>query len=442
MRFVYIMVPLLSNSQPLKVVIALVVLFVGWLIASMIPRSETPWDKTSSSFLARRPVTDADGNSVEENSEYNRLWNQNGENLGRDGKHLTIDYDSAFFGQGDETEAGAENAESTELSDSQTEDLVRSWSDEIKIDSDEPPEVKIDERPKWDDDAVFDSPVADPRELAPPMEPLNTKWENEPESGSEADESAPETDVADNADSGKSPEENRTASDPSGESAVKDEPLTAQAESSLIDQESAPSGGPDQTEPIPPEQSLDDRDALAKREPTPLPGYEQPEVSSGAAESSGGDLIPLPTQRPSEQVADPQTGAPSAENPESPAVKTLTPSSGTRAAVEPSTPADSGPIRQAGGELPNGSDGYNSRNAYYLGSNPTEVPAPAEQPTVVSGPTAVSVYTAGAGENWDGVAAKFGLSDAEKARYYEDNSFRINSDGTLTEGMKLILPKR
>ena len=44
-------------------------------------------------------------------------------------------------------------------------------------------------------------------------------------------------------------------------------------------------------------------------------------------------------------------------------------------------------------------------------------------------------------ETVEDVMEKFGLSPEESARYAETNSFRLNPDRTVTEGMKLILPK-
>ena len=115
-------------------------------------------------------------------------------------------------------------------------------------------------------------------------------------------------------------------------------------------------------------------------------------------------------------------------------MSTLTPSSGTRAAtVESTAPAaEEGLISQVTATLPNEAAVQHSRSAYY--QEPVR--------SSVSSPMAVSIYTAGPGENWDDIAAKFGLSAEEATRYYDVNSFRINSDRTVTEGMKLMLPKR
>ena len=49
-----IMAPLSNSSKNMKVILAVVVLFLGYH-RLMIPRNEAPWDKTSSSFLVRRP---------------------------------------------------------------------------------------------------------------------------------------------------------------------------------------------------------------------------------------------------------------------------------------------------------------------------------------------------------------------------------------------------
>ena len=434
-RIFHGMIPLSSNSQSLKVVLAVVVLFLGWLIASMIPRSEAPWDKTSSSFLARRPVTGADGELSVENSEYQRLWSQDKENWDPEKRSVTIDYDSDFFGQKDEETAKTDGEDASESSDDlQNEERVQRWSDEIKVENDAIPEITVDERPKWEDDSIFDAPVADPQELAPPMSPLGAEWEEgETSSSSETAEEGSQESSQD-ADSVAAAEEGEAAVDHSEESAVEEESLIVQA-GTTADSENADSPAETDPAPILSEPNSEESVSLAADEPKPLPTAAQPEVQSAISAGSPDDgRFPFPTQRPAEQIAETSNPAPQTDDATPLPMNTLTPSSGTQAAtVESLAPAaEEGLISQVTATLPNEASAQYSRSAYY--QEPVR--------SSVSSPMAVSIYTAGPGENWDGIAAKFGLSAEEAARYYDVNSFRINSDRTVTEGMKLMLPKR
>lgn len=427
------MIPLSSNSQNLKVVLAVVVLFLGWLIASMIPRSETPWDRTSSSFLARRPVTDADGELVDRDSEYHRLWSGDKENWDPEKKNVTIDYDSQFFGQGTGAANAADDEETAESSDSpRSEEFARQWNDEIKIENEVIPGINVGERPKWDDDAVLDDPVADAEELAPPMEPFDADWESEPVLESASVEPASEMNADESANSGNSAE-----ADPatvSEDSAVTEDSLIVRADPAMSDGESAGA------------------EAVQK---TPTAELTDPEDEG---------LIALPTKRPQEQISDSSAQQPADEpalaavsNAETSAepplpMKTLAPSAGSKAAPAESgrsDPADEGLISQVSATFPGSPAPQTTTSAYYqeqpqssASASTPRTPVSAPAPVAVSSPTAISVYTAGPGENWDGIAAKLGLSDAEAARYFEVNSFRINSDRTVSEGMKLMLPKR
>ncbi|MBO7726592.1 MAG: hypothetical protein J6S40_09035 [Thermoguttaceae bacterium] len=431
------MIPLSSNSQNLKVVLAVVVLFLGWLIASMIPRTETPWDKTSSSFLARRPVTDADGELIDENPEYQRLWSQDKKNWDPEKKNVTIDYDSDFFGGKDESKDAADDGETADSSELSNDEIVRRWSDDSKAEDEEVPEIKVGQRPKWDDDSVLDTPVADPEELAPPMSPLGSDWEDESSSKSDTAESVPETKEIGNADAVADGKADEKADAPAAEA----EPLFAQAESPAADEKSASPAETDPAAPVPLEANSEET-APAIDLPSPLPDTPEPETQTSIAASSSDRYLPFPTQRPPEQNSDSISLNPTTKSPAPLPMPTLTPSSGTQAAAAEPTPptAGEGLISQVSGTFPGNAPAQNSRSAYY--QEPTPAPAPAETPSAVSGPTAVSIYTAGPGENWDDIAAKSGLSEAEAARYFEVNSFRINSDRTVTEGMKLFLPKR
>ena len=443
------MTSLSSSSHHLKVVLALVVLFLGWLIASMIPRSETPWDRTSSSFLARRPVTDANGEPVDEEAAYRRLWSGEKANWDPEKKNVTIEYDDQFFGQNTETETAAEDGEkemTAEPSDTQpSEERARQWGDEIKVESDTVPEIKVEDRPKWDDDSVFDTHAADAEELAPPMGLFDAGWDSRPDPESAPAETAPEV----SADTGNSAQSD--PADPVGESPAAEDPLIARTDSSA---DGAAQAAPDDANSTP-----EESESVAAVGPMPTAVDTDTMVSSNADVDSGsGDsgLIDLPTKRPAEQesgtsvLAASGGTAPSSETQATPPLpmKTLTPSGGSRVeTVEPaSSAADEGLISQVSATLPDAAASRTTTSAYYQETAPaqTSVPAVASAPSqpAASGPTAIALYTAGPGENWDGIAAKFGLSDAEVARYYEVNSFRINEDRTVTEGMKLMLPKR
>ncbi len=456
------MIPLSSNSQNLKVVLAVVVLFLGWLIASMIPRSETPWDRTSSSFLARRPVTDADGELVDRDAEYHRLWSTDKENWDPEKKNVTIDYDSQFFGQGTGSEIAADGEETAKSSDSpRSEEFARQWNDEIKVESEAIPGINVGERPKWDDDAVLDDPVADAEELAPPMEPFDADWESEPVLESASAESAPEMSADKSANAGISAETDLAAESES--SAVTEDSLIVRADPTLPDGESA---GAEAVQKAPTAELTDPEESAlpAPAQPTSHPSTADRADPSSPAEPSDPEddgLIALPTKRPQEQNSDssallPEPALAAVSNAETSAemplpMKTLAPSAGSKAVPAESgrsDTADEGLISQVSATFPDSPAPQTTTSAYYQeqpqpsGPSGTPVSALAPATATVSSPTAISVYTAGPGENWDGIAAKLGLSDAEAARYFEVNSFRINSDRTVSEGMKLMLPKR
>ena len=375
---------------------------------------------------------------------------------------MTIDYDSQFFGQGTGAETAADDEETGESSDSpHSEEFARQWDDEIKVENDAIPGINVGERPKWDDDAVLDDPVANAEELAPPMEPFDADWENGPVSESTSAESTPGGGADENANPGDSPEADLAVT--SENPADTESSLIVRADPPVLDGEPA---GAETLQKTPTDEFMDSEESasLASARPTPHPSsadHADPSGSSGPSEPGDEGLIALPTKRPQEQNSESPTQL-SADGPASASVpnaessaaaplamKTLAPSGGSKAAaVGPSRSdaADEGLISQVSATLSDSPVPQTTTSAYYQEQPQTSVPAgtpvPTPAPAAVSSPTAISVYTAGPGENWDGIAAKLGLSDAEAARYFEVNSFRINSDRTVSEGMKLMLPKR
>ncbi len=464
------MIPSTSNSQNLKVVLAIVVLFLGWLIASMIPRSEAPWDKTSTSFLVRRPVAGAEGELAGESADYRRLWSKDKENWDPENKNVTIDYDSQFFGSSESSDSSADSQETETSAEKTVPEAEQQWNDEITVDSGTVPGVQVDQPPQWDDDFITETPVGNAEELAPPN-PLDADWDADPTTDSETAKETDEPLPSSSSPSAEaSPEEEAVAAGPSeigpaaglsegepdgnGDSHDEDDSaLIAQAE--LPDSDSI-SAGSDQLpsdiqssgQELSPAAN-ESQPALISEAETEPEAEAETEVSSSAGDSApnagAGDLYAFPNKRPLEQSADPTSlipsGTPVSESssssgkpsPASLPFKTLVPSNAAQTVVKGENPpaADEGLISQVSAALPE-SQPRQSTSAYY------EQPSP----TAVSSPMSIAVYTAGPGENWDGIAAKFGLSADEAARYYEVNSFRINDDRTVSEGMKLMLPKR
>ena len=496
------MIPLSSRSQNLKIVLAVVVLFLGWLIASVIPRNETLWDKTSSAYLARRPVSGigADGNIVPDSAEYQKLWESNKENYDPQNKNITIDYDAQFFDSAEVAPSSREDEVPTEDEEVIAENK-RQWNDEIKIESEDSPDLKIDPPPQWDDTLPIEPAISDVENIAPPLDPPSAAWDDEakPEDGEV--KSPPET-------SDVLPRENAQESQ-----VVQDEPLSEMQSpgdssesyedgTSLFEQSDAPetassSSVSDELIPLPSlphgesAETLPTQDAAATASSgspdgekltalSPLPEKEEVGNLSNVASSSfsegdegtgnegasslpEGDFFALPTKRPAEQHPETVSTTPDSAVPQQvnggvsydgvaapngvlqsgtqsdptdasallSSYKTLTPSNADQTRVQSSSAVERRPVTQVTASLPTGETGQ-ARAAYY------EEP----KPMAHAAPMAVSIYTAGPGENWDGIAEKFGLSSDESARFAETNSFRLNPDRTVTEGMKLILPKR
>ncbi|MGI5832241.1 MAG: hypothetical protein ACOX6D_06880 [Thermoguttaceae bacterium] len=453
------MAPLSNSSKNMKVILAIVVLFLGWLIASMIPRNEAPWDKTSSSFLVRRPVTrGGDGEHAADNSDYREIWDKEKDNWDPEKKNVTIEYDSRFF--------GSEGISSPELSEQAgtpskgelAKDEVRDWADEIKVDSDDLPDVQVGARPRWDDDTPFDSPAIEAEQLAPPLESLENDWavETPADTGSVADAEQqptepanvlPETGVTENTIPPAEAPAAETSTAESQPEPEEDAALIAQAPALVPEQ---PQTNPTrEVEPLPvpdvvPVELAPRAETLPLSETSDTPpaaetpvaiSTETPRVSETPEASDR--LYALPTKRPAQQnveapdaakVSSTESGNSSEELLP---FKTLVPSGASQVVtVDKSTSVDQGVISQVSADVPSGQP-ESTTTAYY------EQPVPVE----TAKPMAISVYMAGAGENWEGIAAKFGLSAEESIRFAEMNSFRINADRTVTEGMKLMLPK-
>ena len=454
-----------NSSRNLNIVLAVVVLFLGWLIASMIPRSEAPWDKTSSSYLTRRPLSEggAEEGDLSGSAEYQELWSTDKENYDPQDKQVTIDYDSRFFPSGGGNPAPPRNEPSEP--EANAVEQTQQWNDEIKVDSGSNPDLKIDPPPRWDDDVPLDTAGSDAGSLAPPLDSLSADWDEESPSdteqaGNDADPPAPEPEES-SAPPLVAQEQPDSEAEPAGSHLEDDASLFAQSgvsEKGASDRPEEPEG----VKPLPLDGEGDLPAPMNSAETAALSEENQPEHSavgpipadlpSGGSNDpvSSGDLYALPTKRPSEQVSTGNETSPESQGTlfvqggtaaggtltdpidaakALPSYKTLTPSNAEKTRVQESPPAGGNPISQVSTSL--SEEPRQARAAYY--EEPAR-PSPAA-------PTAISIYTAGAGENWDGIAAKFGLSPEESARYAETNSFRLNPDRTVTEGMKLILPK-
>lgn len=422
-----------NYSRELKTVLAVVILFLGWLIASMVPKSEAPWDKTGSSYLAQRPSAVG---SESNDPDYSELWNpDNKENLDSKTKEVKIPEDFGFFDQTssnpvDET-ASAEPPQEVDTE----EDAAQSSPEEIRIASDDLPDVQPGNLPNWEDN-TFNS--KDPLEinagsadlLAPPMDTLSSSWDEESApseqetadsseevaetSGSAEQETPEDSSVSETETAANQPNESDQVSSASASPLPENEP-NAVAATPLPENEAASDPQPD--EPA---------ETTVSQKPE-----EAPETEPAAQPDTSSQFYALPTQRPKEQDYErPQSVSQPTSAPLLP-FKSLSPSNGreTLAANEPAAP---NPISQASASISQSQSETQASAAYY--EEPTPVPR--------SRPSSISVYTAGSGETWGTIAAKFGLSQQESAQYAEINSFRINSDSTVTEGMKLMLPKR